>query len=140
MILTVLNSTEINQVQRLLNDYEPAQKALTTLVQNNGDLNTTFDELWTEKVGRDSYGNKSLWETTLTVLRQELCGDDGFRAQFQEYSRNPASAPLLTGLIISLTALTGLPLDPAISTVIVLYILKVGLNIFCEYTKAENSD
>ncbi len=137
---TQLNSTEINQVQQLLNDYEPAQKALATLVQNNGNLNTTFDELWTEKVGRDSYGNQSLWETTLTVLRQELCSNDGFRAQFQEYSRNPASAPLLTGLIISLTTLTGLPLDPAISTVIVLYILKVGLNIFCEYTKAENSD
>lgn len=135
-----LNSTEINQVQRLLDDYEPAQKALATLVQNNGYLNTTFDELWTEKFGRDNYGNQSLWETTLTVLREELCGNDGFRAQFQEYSRNPASAPLLTGLIISLTTLTGLPLDPAISTVIVLYILKVGLNIFCEYTKTENGN
>jgi divalent metal cation (Fe/Co/Zn/Cd) transporter len=31
-------------------------------------------------------------------------------------------------------AANGLPLDPAIATIVVLYILKIGLNIFCEYT------
>jgi len=29
----------------------------------------------------------------------------------------------------------GLPIDPAIATVVVLYIVKVGINIFCEYIK-----
>lgn len=137
---TQLDLTEINQIQQLLNDYEPAQKALDTLEQNNGNFNTTFDELWTEKFGTDTYDKKSLWQSTLTVLREELCGNDGFRAQFQEYTKNPGSAPLLTGLIVSITTLSGLPLDPAISTVIVLYLLKVGLKIFCEYTEPDNSN
>ena len=39
---TQLESTEINQIQQLLNDYEPAQKALDTLEQNNGNFNTTL--------------------------------------------------------------------------------------------------
>ncbi len=137
---TQLDLTEINQIQQLLNDYEPAQKALDTLEQNKGNFNTTFDELWTEKFGTDTYGKKSLWQSTLTVLREELCGNDGFRAQFQEYTKNPGSAPLLTGLIVSITTLSGLPLDPAISTVIVLYFLKVGLKIFCEYTEPDISN
>ena len=137
---TQLDLTEINQIQQLLNDYEPAQKALDTLEQNNGNFNTTFDELWTEKFGTDTYGKKSLWQSTLTVLREELCGNDGFQAQFKEYTKNPGSAPLLTGLIVSITTLSGLPLDPAISTVIVLYLLKVGLKIFCEYTEPDISN
>ncbi|NJN13316.1 MAG: hypothetical protein HC815_37540 [Richelia sp. RM1_1_1] len=137
---TQLDLTEINQIQQLLNNYEPAQKALDTLEQNKGNFNTTFDELWNEKFGTDTYGKKSLWQSTLTVLREELCGNDGFRAQFQEYTKNPGSAPLLTGLIVSITTLSGLPLDPAISTVVVLYLLKVGLKIFCEYTEPDNSN
>jgi hypothetical protein len=137
---TQLDLTEINQIQQLLNDYGPAQKALDTLEQNNGNFNTTFDELWTEKFGTDTYGKKSLWQSTLTVLREELCGNDGFQAQFKEYTKNPGSTPLLTGLIVSITTLSGLPLDPAISTVVVLYLLKVGLKIFCEYTEPDNSN
>ncbi|MBE9198754.1 MULTISPECIES: hypothetical protein [unclassified Nodularia (in: cyanobacteria)] len=45
---------------------------------------------------------------------------------------------LLSGLIVSLVGLAttnGLPIDRAIATVIVLYILKIGLNIFCDYTE-----
>jgi hypothetical protein len=132
-----LTTLEIKTTQQLLQDYEPAQKALATLEKHNGRLDISFDQLWAEKTGQtfDSSKYKSVWEATLKVLREELCGDEGFRAQFQEYTKNPGSAPLLTGLIVSLTALSGLPLDPAISTVIVLYLLKVGLKIFCEYTK-----
>lgn len=137
---TQLESTEINQKQQLLKDYEPAQKALAILEQNNGNFNTAFDELWTEKFGTDTYDKKSLWQSTLTVLRKELCGNEGFQAQFKEYTKNPGSAPLLTGLIVSITTLSGIPLDPAISTVIVLYLLKVGLKIFCEYTEPENKN
>jgi divalent metal cation (Fe/Co/Zn/Cd) transporter len=53
-------------------------------------------------------------------------------------TKNPGSTPLLTGLIVSLVGVAathGLPLDPAIATIVVLYILKIGLNIFCEYTE-----
>lgn len=133
-----LTNSEINKAQQLLRDYSPGQEAIVLLSQNDGKLDATFDQLWKEKNGVETFGEgKSLWQSTLKVLRQELCGDDGFRAQFQEYTKNPGSAPLLTGLIVSLTTLSGLPLDPAIATVIVLYLLKVGLKIFCEYSEPE---
>ena len=48
-----------------------------------------------------------------------------------------AIAPLLTGLIVSLITIFGLPIDPAIATIIVLYVVKIGLNTFCEYTEPE---
>lgn len=131
-----LTNREINAAQQLLQDCSPSQEAIVLLSQNNGKFDITFDQLWEEKNGVQTFGEgKSLWQSTLKVLRQELCGDDGFRAQFQEYTKNPGSAPLLTGLIVSLTTLSGLPLDPAISTIIVLYLLKVGLKIFCEHTE-----
>ena len=84
--------------------------------------------------------DKSLWQVTLEVLREEVCGDEGFRSQVLDYNKNPGSASLLTGAIVYLVGLTALPIDPAIATIVVLYILKVGLNIFCAYTEPPNSD
>ena len=133
---TQLTETEIQAAQQLLADYEPAQKALTALEKHKGQLEASFDELWSEQAPQ-TYQGKSLWETTIKVLRQEICGDEGFRTQFKGYTRNPGSAPLLTGLIVSLTTMAGLPLDPAIATVIVLYLVKIGLEIFCEQTRPE---
>ncbi|AFY35492.1 hypothetical protein [Calothrix sp. PCC 7507] len=134
-----LSSTEINLAREVLQDYAPAQHALNVLEKHNGNCDTSVDELWVDQHGVvvEPEG-KSLWQTTLKVLRQEVCGDDGFRGQIQEYTKNPGSTPLLTGLIVSLVGVAtahGLPLDPAIATVVVLYILKIGLNIFCEYTE-----
>ncbi|NES05448.1 MAG: hypothetical protein F6K22_23105 [Okeania sp. SIO2F4] len=141
---TQLTSDEIKEKLQLLQDYNPAQKALAILEKNDGRLDTAFDELWYEKKSPEEMyqydpNRKSFWKVTLEVLRQELCGDEGFRAQFKEYTKNPGSAPLLTGLIVSMVTISGLPIDPAIATIIVLYILKIGLNIFCEYT-AKGSD
>lgn len=134
-----LSSTEINVAREVLQDYAPAQYALDVLERHNGNCDTSFDELWVNNNGLVvKPKTKSLWETTLKVLRQELCGDDGFRGQLKEYTKNPGSTPLLTGLIVSLVGVAtahGVPLDPAIATVVVLYILKIGLNIFCEYTE-----
>ncbi|WP_193197080.1 hypothetical protein [Nostoc sp. MG11] len=134
-----LNLTEINVSREILQDYEPAVHALDNLAMHNGNLERSFQDLWTEKNGQPlMQQGKSLWQVTLKVLRQELCGDDGFRGQLKDYTKNPGSASLLTGLIVSLVGLAtanGLPIDPAIATVIVLYILKIGLNIFCEYTE-----
>lgn len=74
------------------------------------------EDLWTEKNGPPPTmkDNKSLWQITLKALRKELCGDDGFRGQLSEYTKNPGSAPLLSGLIVSLVGIAGahgLPLD-----------------------------
>ncbi|MBE9005693.1 hypothetical protein IQ259_11710 [Fortiea sp. LEGE XX443] len=134
-----LTSNEINVARELLGNYAPAKHALDVLEKHNGNCDTSFDELWIETNGVVVMPEgKSLWQTTLKVLRQELCGDEGFRGQLKEYTKNPGSTPLLTGLIVSLVGVAaahGLPLDPAIATVVVLYILKIGLNIFCDYTE-----
>ncbi len=111
---TQLTSTEIQANQQLLRDNESAQKALSILTQNNGDLEASFDELWQEKFGRQDYGKgKSLLQLTLNEIRAEICGKEGITSQFKEYTKNPGSAPLLTGLIVSLCTLTALPIDPA---------------------------
>ncbi len=141
-----LTTTEINSAREVLQDYEPAQHALENLQRHNGNVKRSFQDLWVEKnspspIAQDlelTQERESLWEVTLRVLREELCGDEGFRGQLSDYTKNPGSSPLLTGLIISLVGIAGaqgLPLDPAIATVVVLYILKIGLNIFCEYTE-----
>lgn len=133
-----LSSIEIQAKQQLLQDYSPAQEALAVLKENNGRLDTSFDQLWEEQHGRQDYApGESLWEVTLRVLRQEICGDEGFRSKILDYNKNPGSASLLTGAIVYLVGLTTLPINPAIATIIVLYIVKVGLNIFCEYTECD---
>jgi len=134
---TQLTPTELQTAIELLQDYAPAQAALTGLSESDGNLEQCFDRLWEEKYGKQDFGikGKSLWQSTLSVIRQELCGDEGFQTKVREYSKNPASTPLLTGSIVSVVGAAGLPIDPAIATVVVLYIVKVGINIFCEYIK-----
>ncbi|GAB4186478.1 MAG: hypothetical protein Fur006_25770 [Coleofasciculaceae cyanobacterium] len=136
-----LTPTEINQYQQILQGDNSTQKALAILEKHNGKFDDSLDELYTEKFGTLPMmpEGKSLWQVTLQQLRQEVCGDEGFRSQIKEYSKNPGSTPLLTGLIVYLVGLVGtggIPIDPAIATVVVLYILKIGLNIFCEYTES----
>ena len=138
---TQLTQDEIQAKQQLLQEYEPAQEAFAILEKNQGILDASFDELWEEKNGRQTFAQgKSLWKVMLGELRKELCGDDGFRGKVKEYTNNPGSAPLLTGLIVSLVGIAGangLPLDPAIATIVVLYVVKIGLNTFCEYTEPD---
>jgi hypothetical protein len=138
--LSTLSTDEIKAKQQLLQEYEPAQEAFAILEKNQGRLDTSFDELWEDKNGITTYDKKSLWKVILGELRKELCGDDGFRGKVKDYTNNPGSAPLLTGLIVSLVGIAGangLPLDPAIATIIVLYVVKIGLNTYCEYTEPE---
>ena len=134
----ILTNAEMNEKRMMLQDYAPAQAALAILEKHNGRLDTSFDDLWCEKHNLESYNRKSLWQTTLKTLRAELCGNDGLRAQFKDYTKNPGSAPLLTGLIVAVVGLgasSGIPIDPSIATMIVLYLLKISLTIFCEYTE-----
>jgi len=134
-----LTPAEIQNINQLLQDYAPARNALSALTETNGNLEQSFEQLWAEQHGNQEFGNTKLWQSTLTVFRQELCGKEGFQNQVKEYQKNPTSTPLLTGLIVAVVSSVGLPIDPAIATVIVLYILKVGINIFCEYIKPEES-
>lgn len=136
---TQLTESEIKSAQQLLAGNIDAQKALATLEKNDGRLDASFDELWQENNGTETFTKgKSLWKVMLGEIRKELCGNDGFRGKVKEYTNNPGSAPLLTGLIVSLVGIAGangLPIDPAIATIIVLYVVKIGLNTFCEYTE-----
>jgi len=134
----ILTHAEMNEKRMMLQDYAPAQEAFAMLEKHNGRLDMSFDELWFENNNLESYNRKSLWQTTLKVLRAELCGNDGLRAQFKDYTKNPGSTPLLTGLIVAVVGLgasSGIPIDPSIATIVVLYLLKISLNIFCEYTE-----
>ena len=87
---TQLTFDEIKEKQQLLQDNNSAQKALAILEKNDGRLDTTFDELWHEKnppLEKFSSSRKSFWKVTLQELRRELCGDEGFLAQFKEYTK-----------------------------------------------------
>ena len=133
-----LTSTELKETRQLLEEYKPAQEAITILEANNGLLEVSFEQLWQTKNGIQQLSQgKSLWEVTKKVLRQEICGDDGFRAKVKEYLNNKDQAnasSLLTGAIGYLVGSISIPIDSAIATIIVLYIMKVGLDIFCDYT------
>lgn len=132
----LLNFTEIDEMQAVLHDYPPAEEAMEVLKKHNGRLDTTFEQLWTEENGMEALETeKSIWEVALKVLRDELCGNEGFRTILNEYLKNPGNATLLTTVVVALSQITTLPINPAIATIIVLYILKVGLGIFCEYTE-----
>ena len=138
----ILTPAEMNEKRMMLQDYAPAKEALAILEKHNGSLDMSFDEMWAENNNFETFSQpksgKSLLQVTLKTLRAELCGNDGLRAQFKDYTKNPGSAPLLTGLIVAIVGLgasSGIPIDPSIATIIVLYLLKISLNIFCEYTE-----
>ncbi|WP_414584378.1 hypothetical protein [Scytonema sp. PCC 10023] len=140
---TQLIASEIQEIQQILKD-EPAQKALSTLEQNNGNLEASFDILWQEQFGIQEYGkSKSLLQLVLDEIRAEICGDEGLRGKLKEYTNNPGSASLLNSIIgslVTVAALNGIPIDGAIATIVALYILKIGLNVFCKYTASEGEE
>ncbi|MEM9272240.1 MAG: hypothetical protein AAGA80_04645 [Cyanobacteria bacterium P01_F01_bin.143] len=133
-----LTDIELESTRQLLQDYQPAQEAITILGENNGLLEASFEQLWQAKNRVQSLqGGKSFWEVTKKVLRNEICSNEGFRAKIKEYlnSKDQANASsLLTGAIGYLVGSISISIDSAIATIIVLYIMKVGLDIFCEYT------
>lgn len=135
-----LTATEITNYRQILPD-ESSQKVLATLEKYDGRFDDSFDELLSEGAQAKAYDLKRLREVTLKQLRKEICGDDSFRTKVQEYSKNPGSTPLLNGLIGSLVLLAnahGIPLESTIATIVVLYILKIGLNVVCDYTATDD--
>ncbi|PSB01488.1 hypothetical protein [Merismopedia glauca] len=134
-----LDPAELSQIQRTLQDYEPSQSAIATLVDFDGDLDASLEELLRSQMGTATFQSKSLKQVTLQVLREQLCGNEGFRQKLGEYMKNKEITPLLTGLIVYLASKVVLPfpIDPALATIVVLYISKVSLEIFCRYTEPE---
>ena len=140
--MTTLTTPELQQAQQALSSNRETQAALAALTTHNGDLETSFAQLWSQQHPSQTFApdqpDRSLLKSTLTVLRQEICGSEGFRGQLDEYRKNPGNAPLLTGLIGTLSGLAianGIPLDTPLAAIVVLYVSKVGLAIICDYTK-----
>lgn len=90
--MITLSPNEITTAQQLLANYAPAQETLAILTANNGDFADCLDRLSKSPTFNDPSTKKSLWETTINVLRQELCSDEGWRGKVKEYSKAPASA------------------------------------------------
>ena len=133
----VLSPDELQTTETLLQQYAPAQPAMAMLHQHQGNLETSLEDLVAAEAGTAVYheGRITLRQAFLRNLRRELCGDDSFRAKVEEYNKNPGKAALLTGLIVYLIDLVTLPINPAIATVVVLWVLKLGIRTFCDYTE-----
>ena len=133
---TQLSAAELERTRTLLQTYAAAQPALETIAQNNGNLDASLSDLLTAEASRESYGldGDRLRTVFLKNLRRELCGDDSFREKVENYSKHPDKAELLTGLIVYVLDIVTLPINPAIAAVVVLWILKLGLRTFCDYT------
>jgi hypothetical protein len=134
-----LSTTELQDIQHLLQDYAPAQPAIAMLQQQNGNLEISLEEMVAEAAGTAVYGDdrKTLRQVFVRNLRREICGDDSFRSKVEDYNREPGKAALLTGLIVYLIHLVSLPINPAIATIIVLWVLKLGIHTFCDYTEPD---
>ncbi len=109
---TQLSATELQAAQALLHDYAPAQPALATLAEQDGDLEASLTELVAAEAGTAMFGaeRESLRAVFLRNLRREICGDDSFREKVESYSKSPDKAVLLTGLIVYVVNLVTLPI------------------------------
>ncbi|MEM8505933.1 MAG: hypothetical protein AAF716_22620 [Cyanobacteria bacterium P01_D01_bin.1] len=134
---TQLSTAERQTAQFLLQDYAAAQPALTLLDQHNGDIETSLTELIAAEAGTALYGidRDKLQKVFLQNLRKEICGNDSFREKVENYNKSPGKAALLTGLIVYVIDIVTLPINPAIATIAVLWVLKLGLRTFCDYTE-----
>ena len=134
-----LSPTEIQNAQALLQSYPAAQPAIARLTQNNGDLEASLSELVAAEAGTAMFmperDRDSLRTVFLRTLQREICGDDSFRTKVEEYNKNSGKAALLIELIAHVVEAVALPMiTPAIATVAVLWMLKIGLRTFCNYT------
>ncbi|MBE9070439.1 hypothetical protein IQ260_27730 [Leptolyngbya cf. ectocarpi LEGE 11479] len=137
-----LSPAELKTAQDFLSSYDPAQPALANLAHHDGELDASFEDLVADAAGMAAYGEekKNLKAVFLQNLRREVCGDESFRTQVEEYSKKPGQAVLLTGLIVGVIDLVTLPINPALATVTVLWVLKLGIHTFCDYTEPEKKE
>lgn len=133
-----LTPTEINAYRAILQGDESAKEALASLEKHNGRFYGSLDELLVEKIGTSQTNDLARFRVaTLEQLRKQACADHNFRSKLQDYHHNSGDTSLLKALMVDLEHLVGtegFPIDPAIATVIVLYILKIGTHAFCECT------
>lgn len=140
-----LTATELERYREILQDKEAVQTGLDTLEEFDGRINRAFDELLKDMIPPliNQKERRDFRQMILNQLRQEVCETDDFHREVQNYSKNPESATLLMGLISSVIGAIGtegILIGPSLAIIIVLYILKIGLNVFCEYTESSATD
>jgi hypothetical protein len=132
-----LNRSELQDFQQIAKAETSLELAASALEENDGDLVAAFDQLWVEGYGVQQMGtHKSFLQIALDVLKEEICGDKGFRTQLETLKKDPKSATLITGAIVYLANLAqakGVQLDPALSAMVVLYLSRLSLDTFCQY-------
>lgn len=136
---TQLSASELQEFEQVLQGYAPGEKVIALLNQKDGDLENALAEMVIAEAGTGMYSidGERLRTVFVKNLRREICGDDSFKTRVEEYNRNPGKAELLTGLIVYLVGMVTLPINPAIATIVVLWVLKLGVRTFCDYTEPE---
>lgn len=133
-----LSVNELSTLETNLQEYAPAQVAIDQIKAADGDLNLALESMLVNEFGpQPTFASRSLWEVTKETLREELCGDEGFLGKVKAYSAEPQKATALTALVIYIVEQTALTISPAFAALVVLYIAKVGLKMFCKYTEPE---
>jgi hypothetical protein len=126
---------EINQFRQS----PAADPEVLQRLEQTQDFETTFNQMYVDRYGapRSFEGEpRSFWQILLKRVQQDICGeDDSLRSLIQSAKKNPGNATLITGVITALVNLSGvpLPIDSAIATAIALYILHIGIDVFCEW-------
>ncbi|MBW4538909.1 MAG: hypothetical protein KME43_07140 [Myxacorys chilensis ATA2-1-KO14] len=146
---TYLTEKELNHAYHLLEHYPEAQAGIDVLKRHRGNPKTSVEEL---AGGNPSFqvqslvvvAPKSIWEILLEQLYLDVCGSNSsdlrqanrnsLRKILNESQLHPESAALLSGAVVYLVHLSGVAISPAVATVLVLYVLHLGINVFCEYT------
>lgn len=131
-----LTDQEIASFRDALRGYEPAQEVLDSLQNHQGDFEASFNDFARQRFGdRQTFdGDESSWQNTLEKLREEICGDEGLRKKIKELEENPHSKvifEILVGLILLKALALGILLDASVATIIILYLFKVGPDLFC---------
>ncbi len=133
---TQLTDRELDQLRRLVKDFRPAKAAIASLEQHDGRLDASFDALCAQRVGVPlifpTGSPQSFWCVTLSGLQLELCQSKEFQKHAQDYHQGVAKAPAFKALVNLMLDTSGMPLDPAMATLLAWYILKLGLAEFCQ--------
>jgi hypothetical protein len=133
------SSIELDQYRQSLAKDQGALSAIDALEQTQ-DFETAFNQLYKAQhrsIEFFSVNQPSLWQVLLNRVRQEICGsDDSLRSLIQQYKKNPGNATLITGFITALVSHSNLqlPIDSAIATAIALYIMHIGIDVFCDWS------
>ncbi|CCQ51321.1 hypothetical protein [Crocosphaera watsonii] len=92
---TKLSLSDIEYWQKQWPKDEATETAFEMILTEDGDIETAFNELFKAKNGTIQYGNKSLWEVTLNVLRKEICNkNDSLKSEIKNL-RKILKKPLL---------------------------------------------